>query len=69
MNAGLLAIIAAVVMAIHVSGHAGILCEQFGHRGGVPQVVNVGRMHGEMAKENHAFLGLGGGFQFRFHPF
>ena len=55
-------VISSVIVAVEVSGHAGIFGEQCCDRLGIPKVVDIRGVHGEMAEEHDAFLCFGGGF-------
>ena len=68
MDFALLRVVAGVVVAVEVGGHAGIVCEQFGDRAGVPEIVDVFGVHRKMAEQDYALLRLSGGFELGLHP-
>ncbi|SVA70841.1 uncharacterized protein METZ01_LOCUS123695 [marine metagenome] len=64
MNTAFFPVIAAVVVAVDVGGHTGILGQQVCHYAMIPEVMDIVRIYREMAEENNAFLLLRCGFQY-----
>ena len=58
MNIVFYAIVARVIVTINIGSYAGKLCEEANDSFVVPEIVDVCRVNGKMAEEDHSLLSL-----------